>query len=186
MCCSMYFCAVLCIFRVVLCIVCVCMCTVQLPPAGYPIAVKYISYHISYHIRSYHICTRGVFHREVVRLYCGKVRQYFSSLSHPTENLVFIKSNVLVAVFTFCFERYRESPTESESRHVTTNVRHQQHHGGYQIAGRVSGRHCWSGHFGEEKKIRPAPHSAHRLLIHITLKFHFLGERKNRPSIHPF
>ena len=26
------------------------MCTELLPPVGYPIAVKYISYHISYHI----------------------------------------------------------------------------------------------------------------------------------------
>jgi hypothetical protein len=34
------------------CIVCVYMCTEQLPPGGYPIAVKYI---ISYHIISYHI-----------------------------------------------------------------------------------------------------------------------------------
>jgi len=39
------------------CIVCVYMCTEQLPPGGYPIAVKYvIPYHIiSYHIISYHI-----------------------------------------------------------------------------------------------------------------------------------
>jgi len=36
-CCSMY-----CLFCVVLCIVCVYMCIVLLPPAGYPIAVKYI------------------------------------------------------------------------------------------------------------------------------------------------
>jgi hypothetical protein len=51
LCCSMY-----CLFCVVLCIVCVYMCTVLLPPRGYPIAVKYISYHIiSYHIVSYHI-----------------------------------------------------------------------------------------------------------------------------------
>jgi len=35
-----------CLFCVVLCIVCVYMCTVLLPPGGYPIAVKYISYHI--------------------------------------------------------------------------------------------------------------------------------------------
>jgi hypothetical protein len=107
------------------------------------------------------------------------VRQYFCSLSHPNETLVFIKSNVL-AVSTFCFEMYREQPTEF----VTTIVRHKPHHGRYQIARRASGRHCWSGHFGEEKKIRPAPHSVRRLLIHITLKFNFLGEGKNRPSIH--
>jgi len=53
LCCSMY-----CLFCVVLCIVCVYMCTVLLPPGGYPIAVKYIIYHIiiSYHISiSYHI-----------------------------------------------------------------------------------------------------------------------------------
>jgi len=43
LCCSMYFCVVLCIvFCGVSCIVCVCMCTEQLPPGGYPIAVKYI------------------------------------------------------------------------------------------------------------------------------------------------
>ena len=33
-------------FCVVLCTVCVYMCTVLLPPDGYPIAVKYITYHI--------------------------------------------------------------------------------------------------------------------------------------------
>jgi hypothetical protein len=44
-----------CLFWVVLCIVCVYMCTVLLLSGGYPIAVKYIIYHImSYHIRSYH------------------------------------------------------------------------------------------------------------------------------------
>jgi hypothetical protein len=37
LCCSMY-----CLFCDVLCIVCVYMCTEQLPPGGYPIAVKYI------------------------------------------------------------------------------------------------------------------------------------------------
>ena len=36
-----------CLLCDVLCIVCVYMCTEQLPPGGYPIAVKYI---ISYHI----------------------------------------------------------------------------------------------------------------------------------------
>jgi hypothetical protein len=62
------FCVALCIFCVVLCIflccfmwclfcdvpctVCVYMCTEQLPPGGYPIAVKYII--------TYHICTRYV------------------------------------------------------------------------------------------------------------------------------
>jgi len=35
-----------CLLCDVLCIVCVYMCTEQLPPGGYPIAVKYI---ISYH-----------------------------------------------------------------------------------------------------------------------------------------
>ena len=59
--CSMYFCVVPCIFVfyvffscsmyclfcVVLCIVCVYMCTELLPPAGYPIAIKNISYHNS-------------------------------------------------------------------------------------------------------------------------------------------
>jgi len=51
--------SVYCLFCVVPCIVCVYMCTVLLPPGGYPIAVKYISYrmyHIYiYHILSYHI-----------------------------------------------------------------------------------------------------------------------------------
>jgi len=44
-----------CLFCVVLCIVCVYLCTVLLPPAGYPIAVKYI---VSYHIISArrHMC----------------------------------------------------------------------------------------------------------------------------------
>jgi hypothetical protein len=44
LCCSMYFlcCSIYCLFCDVLCIVCVYMCTEQLPPGGYPIAVKYI------------------------------------------------------------------------------------------------------------------------------------------------
>jgi len=58
LCCSMYFCVVLCmvcfvsfsalywLFCDVLCIVCVYMCIELLPPGGYPIAVKYI---IPYH-----------------------------------------------------------------------------------------------------------------------------------------
>jgi len=37
-----------CLFCDVPCIVCVHMCTEQLPPGGYPIAVKYITYHISF------------------------------------------------------------------------------------------------------------------------------------------
>jgi len=49
-------CVVLCIFCVVLCIVfcdvpcivCVYMCTEQLPPGGYPIAVKYIISYVMY------------------------------------------------------------------------------------------------------------------------------------------
>ena len=41
-----------CLFCDVLCIVCVHMSTKQLPPGGYSIAVKYISYHIiSYQVR---------------------------------------------------------------------------------------------------------------------------------------
>ena len=69
LCCSMYclFCVILCIvcfvsfcvlfvlchsvyclFCVILCIVCVYTCTVLLPPGGYPIAVKYIIYVITY------------------------------------------------------------------------------------------------------------------------------------------
>ena len=43
LCCSMYY-----LFCDVPCIVCVYMCTEQLPPGGYPIAVKYISYTIIY------------------------------------------------------------------------------------------------------------------------------------------
>ena len=42
--CSFYY-----LFCDVSCIVCVYMCTEQLPPGGYPIAVKYISYHKSNH-----------------------------------------------------------------------------------------------------------------------------------------
>ena len=44
LCCSMYFlcCSMCCLFCDVPCIVCVYMCTEQLPPGGYPIAVKYI------------------------------------------------------------------------------------------------------------------------------------------------
>jgi hypothetical protein len=38
-----------CLFCDVLCIVCVYMCTEQLPPGGYPIAVKYILSYISSH-----------------------------------------------------------------------------------------------------------------------------------------
>jgi hypothetical protein len=41
-----FLCSMYCLFCDVLCIVCVCMCTEQLPPGGFPIAVKYISYHI--------------------------------------------------------------------------------------------------------------------------------------------
>jgi len=49
LCCSMYFlcCSMYCLFCDVPCIVCAYMCTEQLPPGGYPIAAKYISYHIS-------------------------------------------------------------------------------------------------------------------------------------------
>jgi hypothetical protein len=43
LCCSMY-----CLFCDVPCIVCMYMFTEQLPPGGYSIAVKYISYHIYY------------------------------------------------------------------------------------------------------------------------------------------
>jgi hypothetical protein len=51
LCCSMYFlcrymyllcCSTYCLFCDVPCIVCVYMCTEQLPPGGYPTAVKYI------------------------------------------------------------------------------------------------------------------------------------------------
>ena len=87
LCCSMYFCVVLCIFVlfyvflccsmyclfcVVLCIVCVCvcvyMCTELLPLGGYPIAVKYIiSYHIiTYHIISYHIISYHIISYHII------------------------------------------------------------------------------------------------------------------------
>ena len=47
-----FLCSLYCLICDVSCIVCVYMCTEQLPPGGYPIAVKYISYHnISYHIK---------------------------------------------------------------------------------------------------------------------------------------
>jgi len=42
-----FLCSLYCLFCDVSCIVCVYMCTEQLPPGGYPIAVKYVSYHIS-------------------------------------------------------------------------------------------------------------------------------------------
>jgi hypothetical protein len=43
LCCSMYFCVVICIVCfVTFSVLFVCMCTEQLPPGGYPIAVKYI------------------------------------------------------------------------------------------------------------------------------------------------
>jgi hypothetical protein len=61
LCCSMYR-----LFCDVRCFVCVYMCTEQLPPGGYPIAVKYIiSYIISYninHIISYHIISYHINH----------------------------------------------------------------------------------------------------------------------------
>jgi hypothetical protein len=41
-----FLCSMYCLFCDVSCIVCMYMRTVLLPPAGYPIAVKYISYHI--------------------------------------------------------------------------------------------------------------------------------------------
>jgi len=49
-----------CLFYDVPCIVCVYMCAEQLPPVGYPIAIKYI---VSYHI----IITAGIkaFHSQI-------------------------------------------------------------------------------------------------------------------------
>jgi hypothetical protein len=47
-------------FSVVLCTVCVYMCTELLPPGGYPIAFKYIIYHVSYRIVSYHIASHRI------------------------------------------------------------------------------------------------------------------------------
>jgi hypothetical protein len=46
-----FLCSIHCLFCDVLCIVRVYMCTKLLPPGGYPIAVKYISYHISHVFR---------------------------------------------------------------------------------------------------------------------------------------
>jgi hypothetical protein len=43
-----FLCCMYCLFCVILCIACVYMSTKLLPPGGYPIALKYISYHISY------------------------------------------------------------------------------------------------------------------------------------------
>jgi len=42
-----FLCSLYCLFCGVSCIVCVYMCTEKLPPGGYPIADKYISYHIT-------------------------------------------------------------------------------------------------------------------------------------------
>jgi len=42
-----FLCSLYCLFCDVSCVVCVYICTEQLPPGGYPIAVKYISYHSS-------------------------------------------------------------------------------------------------------------------------------------------
>jgi len=39
-----FLCSLYCLFCDVPCIVCVYVCTEQLPPGGYPIAIKYISY----------------------------------------------------------------------------------------------------------------------------------------------
>jgi hypothetical protein len=62
LCCSMYY-----LFCVVFCIVCVYMYTELLPPCGYPIAVKYISYHIiSYHIISYHIISYHIISYRII------------------------------------------------------------------------------------------------------------------------
>jgi hypothetical protein len=41
-----FLCSLYCLFCDVPCIVCVYMCILLLPPGGYSIAVKYISYHI--------------------------------------------------------------------------------------------------------------------------------------------
>jgi hypothetical protein len=45
-----FLCSLYCLFCEVSCIVCVYMCTEQLPPGGYPIAVKYMSYHIFFRV----------------------------------------------------------------------------------------------------------------------------------------
>jgi hypothetical protein len=74
----MCFCVVLCIVCfVVLCIVCVYMCTELLPPGGYSIAVKYISY----------ISVRGYELFKIVKtcnltdvsghIYCGTFEDYY-------------------------------------------------------------------------------------------------------------
>ena len=56
-----------CLFCVILCIVLLYMCTVLLPPGGYPIAVKYVTYHIiSYHIISYHIISYHIISYHII------------------------------------------------------------------------------------------------------------------------
>jgi hypothetical protein len=81
LCCSMY-----CLFCDFPCIVCVYMCTEQLPPGGYPIAVKYIIYHISYHISCY--CCFHAFFLQVIQLQPCRHLSYVSAChmscaSHP-------------------------------------------------------------------------------------------------------
>ena len=75
LCSSMYFlcCSMYCLFCDVPCIVCVYMCTEQLPPGGYPIAVKYISYlslTTEYKTHRKHSLQRTYFRREIVIIYC--------------------------------------------------------------------------------------------------------------------
>ena len=80
-CCCMY-----CLFCVVLCIVCAHVFTVLLPPGGYPIAVKYISYHIIYHINDLKFvknlyCIKKLIELKVLKVYLkSRVASDFSWL----------------------------------------------------------------------------------------------------------
>jgi hypothetical protein len=68
-CCSMhfFFFFMYCLLCDVPCIVCMYMCTEQLPPGGYPVAVKYIISHIiSYHIISYHIISYHIISYHII------------------------------------------------------------------------------------------------------------------------
>jgi hypothetical protein len=72
LCCSTYFCFVLyiiCLFCDVPCIVCVYMCTEQLPPGGYPIAVKYIILYHKYG-QAYMSSSSGIYLITRLLIYC--------------------------------------------------------------------------------------------------------------------
>jgi hypothetical protein len=105
-------------------------------------------------------------------------RQYFSSLFHPTETPVFIRSNA-PAVFTFFFDRYRDPPTEF----LTTIERHQPHHGTKLLGGSVGatvGPDTW------EKRKNPScsslsPQASHPYYAQISF-----SRRVKKQATHPF